>query len=73
MRVVRVAGRGGERPRLVTQAPEPPSVVEVQRDLRALGYQVREAAGTLDDETRHAVVVDFTTQVYDASTNCSLC
>ena len=39
-----------------TTPPAPPSTSEVQQQLQQLGYQVRQITGTVDDETKHAIV-----------------
>ncbi len=36
--------------------PAPPTVAEAQQILHDLGYQARQVTGTLDDETKHAIV-----------------
>jgi lipoprotein-anchoring transpeptidase ErfK/SrfK len=41
---------------VVPPKPAPPTVAEAQRILHDLGYQARQVTGTLDDETKHAIV-----------------
>jgi peptidoglycan hydrolase-like protein with peptidoglycan-binding domain len=41
---------------MVPVKPAPPTVAEAQRILHDLGYQARQVTGTLDDETKHAIV-----------------
>ncbi|QUQ66917.1 L,D-transpeptidase family protein [Kutzneria sp. CA-103260] len=41
---------------VVPPKPAPPTVAEAQQILHDLGYQARGVNGTLDDETKHAIV-----------------